>query len=368
MIRVSQSCIGKAERAAASAVIEKGFLGMGPEVQNFERELAAYIGVDEVVAVSSGTAALHLALQALGIGRGDDVLVPSITYVATHQAITATGATPVSVDVDPRHGVIDLDDARKRLTKKTKAIVPVHYASFTAFMPDVMSFAREAGIRVVEDAAHSFGGLRGGKRIGAEGDIVCFSFDGIKNITSGEGGAVVTTDREVAQKVKDCRLLGVMNDSNARYRRERTWAMAVEDQGWRYHMSDIMAAIGRAQLGRIDELAGARRALVENYDALLKGNTKVKTVIRPRSDDVPHIYPVLVGAESRDRVREELLNAGVQTGIHYYPNHLLSKFRTDYVLPKAELWGESTLSLPLHPNLTPEQQDTVVQCLELALG
>jgi dTDP-4-amino-4,6-dideoxygalactose transaminase len=368
MIRVSQSCIGKAERAAASAVIEKGFLGMGPEVQNFEKELADYIGVGEVVAVNSGTAALHLALQALGIGPGDEVLVPSITYVATYQAITATGANAVSVDIDPCRGIIDLDDARKRLSKNTRAIVPVHYASFTAFMPDVMSFAREAGIRVVEDAAHSFGGCRGGKRIGAEGDIVCFSFDGIKNITSGEGGAVVTTDREVAQKVKDCRLLGVMNDSAARYRKERTWAMSVEEQGWRYHMSDIMAAIGRAQLGRIDELAGARRVLVENYDALLKGNTKVKTVIRPRSDDVPHIYPVLVGVESRDRVREELLKAGVQTGIHYYPNHLLSKFRTDYGLPTAELWGESTLSLPLHPNLTPDQQDTVAQRLEIALG
>lgn len=368
MIRVSQSCIGDAENAAVAAILEKGFLGMGPEVQSFEAELAGYIGAGEVVAVSSGTAALHLALQALGIGRGDDVLVPAITYVATYQAITATGANAVSVDIDPHNGVIDLADANRRLTKNTKAIVPVHYASFTGFMPEVTSFAQKAGIRVVEDAAHSFGGSRQGKRIGVEGDVICFSFDGIKNITSGEGGAVVTTDREVAAKIKDCRLLGVMNDSNARYRRERTWAMAVEDQGWRYHMSDVMAAIGRAQLGRIDELANARRALVKNYDALLNGNTKVKTVIRPRSDDVPHIYPVLVGAEFRDRVREELLNAGIQTGIHYYPNHLLSKFRTDYVLPKAELWGESTLSLPLHPNLTPDQQDTVVRCLEIALG
>lgn len=363
MIRVSQSCIGDAENDAVAAILEKGFLGMGPEVQKFEAELAEYIGVDDVVAVSSGTAALHLALQAIGLGRGDDVLVPSITYVATYQAITATGATPISVDVDPRHGVIDLNDARNRLTKNTKAILPVHYASFTGFIPEVMSFAKEAGIRVVEDAAHSFGGLRDGKRIGAEGDVVCFSFDGIKNITSGEGGAVVTTDKAVTEKVKDSRLLGVMNDSNARYRRDRTWAMAVEEQGWRYHMSDIMAAIGRVQLSRISRLADVRRALVANYDCLLEGIKQIETVIRPCGDDVPHIYPVHVGADIRDAVRDELLRVGVQTGIHYYPNHLLSKFSCNYDLPKSELWGRSTLSLPLHPNLSREQQNTVVNCI-----
>lgn len=367
MIRVSQSCIGEAENDAVAAILEKGFLGMGPEVQKFEEELAEYIGVDDVVAVSSGTAALHLALQAIGVGRGDDVLVPSITYVATYQAITATGATPVSVDVDRQHGVIDLGDARKRLTKNTKAIVPVHYASFTGFIPDVMSFAKEAGIRVVEDAAHSFGGLRDGKRIGAEGDVICFSFDGIKNITSGEGGAIVTADKAVADRVKDTRLLGVINDSNARYRRERTWAMAVEHQGWRYHMSDIMAAIGRVQLGRIEELAGIRRELVETYDLLFGSSTKIQVAIRPRSTDVPHIYPIHVGANTRDFVREELLKAGVQTGIHYYPNHLLSKFSCNYILPQAELWGRSTLSLPLHPKLTQEQQKTVVNCIKSIL-
>ena len=363
MIRVSQSCIGKAESDAVAAILEKGFLGMGPEVQKFEEDLSEYIGVDEVVAMSSGTAALHLALQALGIGRGDDVLVPSITYVATYQAITATGATPVSVDVDPHHGVIDLNDARKRLTKNTKAIVPVHYASFTGFIPDVMSFAKEAGIRVVEDAAHSFGGLRDGKRIGAEGDVLCFSFDGIKNITSGEGGAVLTADRAVAEKIRDARLLGVMNDSNARYRRERTWAMAVEEQGWRYHMSDIMAAIGRVQLSRIDELAAARRALVGAYHSALESNKNVEVVVQPSSDDVPHIYPIRVKESSRDRIRDELMNANVQTGIHYFPNHLLSKFLCGYSLSQAEAWGRSTLSLPLHPNLTAEQQATVIQCL-----
>lgn len=367
MIRVSQSCIGEAENEAVSAILEKGFLGMGPEVQKFEKELAAYIGVDDVVAVSSGTAALHLALQAIGVGRGDDVLVPSITYVATYQAITATGATPISVDIDPRHGVIDLDDARNRLTKNTKAILPVHYASFTGFIPDVMSFAKEVGIRVVEDAAHSFGGLRDGKRIGAEGDVICFSFDGIKNITSGEGGAVVTADKAVIEKIKDSRLLGVMNDSNARYRRDRTWAMAVEEQGWRYHMSDIMAAIGRAQLARIAKLADVRRALVANYDSLLGDIKQIETVICPRGDDVPHIYPVHVGADIRDSVREELLRVGVQTGIHYYPNHLLSKFSCNYNLPKSESWGKSALSLPLHPNLSREQQNIVVTHIKSVL-
>lgn len=363
-IRLSKCSVGEEEKAAVARVLDSEFLGMGKEVQAFELELQNFFGTkNHVICVNTGTAALHLALLGLDIGPGDEVLVPSITYVASYQAISATGAKAVSCDVNPRTGFLDVKDAEKRITPNTKAIMPVHYASQTSGLKEVYELAKRKNLRIVEDAAHSIGGYSDGKRVGLEGDIICFSFDGIKNITSGEGGAVVTGDKKLAQRIQDARLLGVEKDTEKRFSQGRSWVFDVQHQGFRYHMSDIMAAIGREQLKKIEKLAARRKELVQVYLKELKGSANVKLLDINFDGIVPHIFVVLVNPQRRDELMIELKEKGVATGLHYHPNHLLSYYKPQYSLPGAESFGASMLTLPLHPDLGEDDVQYVVKCL-----
>ncbi len=369
MIRLSKSFVSQAEIDSVTEVLKRGFLGMGDEVRNFEDELAAYIGITDVVCVNTGTAALQLALQAADIRAGDEVLVPSLTYVASFQAVTASGAVPIACDVRESDGLLDLDDAERRITKKTRAIMPVHYASFLGDIDSVYGFARKHQLRVIEDAAHAFGCTHNGRRVGSFGDIVCFSFDGIKNITSGEGGAVVSADRALMDKVRDARLLGVERDSERRYQGERSWEFDVTSQGWRYHMSDVMAAIGRVQLRRFEsELAPKRITLAHHYRDKLTGVPKIRLLTNNASGVVPHIFPICVLGGRRNEVRSALESAGIQTGIHYLPNHLLTYFSgSRQSLPVVERLYSELLTLPLHPRLEVADCDKVVEVISETL-
>ncbi len=366
MIKLARSIIGNEEKRAVEAVLDRAFLGMGPEVQAFEKELEDYLGSDRrVLCVNTGTSALHLALQAIGLHAGDEVLVPSLTFVATFQAISATGANPVACDVDEKTWLLDLEDAERRLTAKTKAIVPVHYASEPGNVEKLYQFAKKHGLRVVEDAAHSFGCEYKGRRIGSFGDITCFSFDGIKNITSGEGGAVVTSDPQVIAAVADARLLGVCKDSEKRYRNERSWEFDVTEQGWRYHMSDIMAAIGRVQLRRFEsEFRQKRMELASIYRKRLSHSPYLELIPTQGEGIVPFMVPVRIRNDRRDAARAALLQREIEVGIHYKPSHLLSKFgRASEKLPVAEAIYRELLSLPLHPGLSSGDVEEVCQIL-----
>ena len=200
MIRLSKSKIGEEEKSAVINVLDKEYLGMGEEVELFEKDLSKLF-LRDTICVSSGTAAVQLAIQACGIGFGDEVLVPSMTYVATFQAIKATGAEPIACDISEETCLIDLEDALSKLSKNTKAIIPVHYTGGVGNLNELYSFASKYKLRVIEDAAHAFGSKYQNKLVGSIGDIVCFSFDGIKNITSGEGGCVVTNDSKVIENI-----------------------------------------------------------------------------------------------------------------------------------------------------------------------
>ncbi len=358
IIRLSRSIVGKAEAdAVASVIIDGGYLGMGKEVRAFESEIADYLGVPpaSVCCVNSGTAALHLAAQAL-LKPGEDVLVQSLTFVATFQAISAAGGRPVACEVLPGSATIDLADAEKRVTAKTKAIMPVHYAGYSGDLDAVYAFAKRRGLRVIEDAAHAFGGYYKGKKIGSFGDVACFSFDGIKNITSGEGGAIVTKDPAVLSAAGDARLLGVEKDTENRFKGARSWEFDVKRQGYRFHMSDMFAALGRVQLRRLDsEFAPARRRLAGLYRNLLSETSTLKMFETDLESVVPHIFPVRVLDGKRDALGESLKNAGVETGLHYKPCHLLSFYGGgSSKLPVTEkIWAE-LLTLPLHPGLSPD--------------
>lgn len=368
-IRLSKSSISQAEKDAVMAVLDHEFLGMGAEVQAFESEIAEYIGVEpfEVVCVNTGTSALQLAVSGLDIGPGDEVLVPSLTYVASYQAISATGAKPVSVDVLEDTLFIDMQDAKNRVSPNTKAIMPVHYASDSKSMELVYEFAHLHGLRVIEDAAHSFGCVRNGKKVGSIGDVICFSFDGIKNITSGEGGAVVTKDSALLERLKDGRLLGVQKDTERRFKGERSWDFDVSHQGYRFHMSNIFAAIGREQLKRIEEFKGKRQKIAQYYCERLSLIEGVELLDLAWTENVPHIFVIKVLNGKRDAMMEALRNNGIQCGIHYKPNHQLTLYKTDYALPVVDKLAKEILTIPLHADLTEQEVDYVVSNIDLFL-
>lgn len=365
IIRLSKSCIGEAEKSAVLKVLDHEFLGMGEDVRCFEEALSLFLGRD-CVCVVNGTAALHLALQACGVGQDDEVLVQSLTYVASFQAISATGAKPIACDINAETCTIDLKDARRRLTPRTKAIMPVHYSGGVGELDEIYSFAKKYSLRVIEDAAHAFGTSFNGSKVGAVGDVVCFSFDGIKNLTCGEGACIATNDKVVLQKIKDTRLLGVRNDSELRYNGKRSWDINVTEQGWRYHMSNIMAAIGLEQLKKFPQIAKKRQKLARLYDEILKGDAECSRILHNYSEVVPHIYTIKLNKmKDRSLLRKEMLEFGIQTGVHYKPNHQLEFFQnighgklrvTDKIYP-------TLLTLPLHTDL--ELSDVEYICKKL---
>ena len=351
-LRLSKSIISTKEIFAVKNILKRGFLGMGPEVKKFENNLKDYLGRD-VVCFNSGTAALQIALQACGIGEGHEVLVPSITYVASFQAISATGAVPVSCDIDMENMQISLINLKKRISNKTKAIMPVHFAGSASQLPKIYKFAKDNKLRVIEDAAHAFGTKVNGKKIGSFGDITCFSFDGIKNITTGEGGCLVTASKKILSRARDIRLLGIENESNKRYAGHRNWISDVKMQGWRYHMSDINASIGIIQLKRFSKLSRIRKNICKSYDKKFRNHEFIKTFKRNYKEEVPHIYVIRVlGLKNRESLRKKLLKKGIQTGIHYYPNYKYTKFKdSKFLFPNTEQIYKELLTLPLHPDI-----------------
>ena len=372
LLRLSRSIVGEAEAAAVSRVITAiGYLGMGDEVRLFEEEIAAYLGVSasQVMAVNTGTAALHLAMEA-ALEPGDEVLIPSLTYVASFQAALGAGCVPVPCDVRPSDGLIDLEDAVRRITPLTRAVMPVHYAGNPAAIDAVYEFAARHNLRVIEDAAHAFGSTHKGRKVGSFGDLVCFSFDGIKNITSGEGGAVVTADPVAAQRIRDARLLSVENDTEKRYAGTRSWDFDVKRRGFRYHMSNLMAAIGRVQLTRLEsEFIPARKRLVRIYHDRFKDALGVALLDLDISAVVAHIYPVRILNGRRAALINALQDKGIPTGMHYKPSHLLTLFGGGAVsLPKAEGLAEELVTLPLHPGLSDDDVHYICDAALAALS
>lgn len=353
-IRLSKSCIGQEEIDAVTDVLKREYLGMGIDVHKFEDDLKEFFGRD-VTLVNTGTAALHLACQGIGLKEGDEVLVQSLTYVACFQAIRATGATPVACEVTDDTLTIDLEDAERKVTPRTKAIMPVHYAGQVGDLDAIYAFAKKHNLRVIEDASHGFGTIYKGRKIGSFGDVACISMDGIKNITSGEGGMIITDDPKVQKIVKDARLLSVQNDTDSRFKGTRTWVFDVDQAGWRYHMSNIMAAIGYTQLKKFPKFKEIRQRLAKIYQQELTGVDGVKLIPCNYDEVVPHIVVIRVREDKRDAVKEALNEAGVGTGMHYRPNHLLTLFagnQDNKTLTHTDQVYRELITVPLHPDLT----------------
>lgn len=367
-IRLSRSDLGQSEKTAVCEVLNDGYLGMGPIVSEFEISLGKYFA-RPVICVSSGTAALHLALQAIGVGPGDEVIVPDITYVATLQAVSATGAKPVICDIETKSISLSIDTVLRKLTARTKAIILVHYAGVPAVDYDLLlKLANEKGITLIEDAAHAFGTRVNNELIGAKGHITCFSFDGIKNITCGEGGCIVTDDPKVIKKVSDARLLGVENDSFKRFQGERSLVFDVKEQGWRYHMQSANAAIGLVQLNRLEEFRQKKYSLWKNYHEQILGKLShlcYPVLPAPNPDILPHIYPVLLKDPSyMDKLIELFKRNMIQYGRHYQPNSHLTFYKNNKSFcPVAETYFNDSITLPFHTLLTKDEQSRIIETL-----
>jgi dTDP-4-amino-4,6-dideoxygalactose transaminase len=367
--------VGPEELAEVRKVFEETVnFGLGVHVERFEQEIRKLLGGGvEVVCVNTGTAALHLALEALAFPRGSEVIVPSITFVASYAAISAAGLTPVSCEVLHPSGHLDPADVETRITAKTVAVMPVAYTGCDFDRQKIYDLAGRRKLRVIEDDAHAFGSInRDGRPFGASGDVVCFSFDGIKNITCGEGGAIVTADTDLARKIRVRRSLGIEKDVELRYKGQRAWEYDVAVQGFRYHMSNINAAIGTAQLAKLPAFKARKQALVAAYTQEierqgLKG--RLVPTQTPLPTDCLHIFSCLlpVGTE-RNKVRAGLAAEGVESGFHYVPNHTHTLYRSSYDLPVAEDMGRRLISLPFHASVEVEQVRGVVAAVKKQLG
>jgi perosamine synthetase len=332
---------------------------IGRFIGEFESEVAELAGTRFAVATNNGTTALHLALVALGIGPGDEVIVPTLTYVATANAVTYCGAIPVLADVQPSTGNLDPVDFARRITSRTRAVIPVHLYGVPADMDEIGRIADAASIAVVEDAAEAHGARFGGAPVGSLGSAGVFSFFGNKIVSTGEGGAVTTDDPELADRLRLYRGQGM--DPQRRYR--------FPVIGYNYRMTNIQAALGLAQLERFDELLRIRTAIADQYSRRLAALAPKIELTATRSDvtAVPWLQNIWLG-DASERVRDELMAhldaEGIDSRPVFYPMHVLPPYRTDERFPVADDWSVRGISLPLHTALRPEDVDRVCDVLE----
>ena len=346
--------------AAAAAVLASGWPGTGPVVEQFEDAFAAYVGAPHAVAVTSGTAALHLALLLLDLVPGDEVVTSPITFVGANQVILHAGAVPVFADVDPDRGDLDLDSVAERLGPRTRAVIATHLGGTPVDLAELYALAAAHGVAVVEDAAHACGSSYDGVRIGGHPGMQAFSFQSTKNLTTVDGGMLCLRDTDDAARARRLRWMGIDQDT---WTRSRTpgyrWPYVVDEVGHKYAMNDLNAAIGLAHLPLLDEGNDRRRSIADRYRKGLDGVEGVQ-VVDPRPDRCSATYLSSILAERRDHLVDALGDAGVGTGVHYRRNDLHSIFGEPCDLPGAEAYWTRTLSLPVHLGLTDDDVDEVI--------
>jgi dTDP-4-amino-4,6-dideoxygalactose transaminase len=369
--RLSELEFDEREISAIQETIDSGWITSGPRTEAFEKAFAQFCGTTEAVAVSNGTAALLLALKALDIGPGDEVLVPSLTFVATAAAVVHCGARPVLVDIcSLENPTLCAEDAVRKLTSRTKAIVPVHYAGIPADMDRLCPLAESNGLHLIEDAAHAPGARYSGRACGSFGAAGCFSFFGNKNMTTAEGGMITTNDAALARRVRLLRSHGMTVSSWDRDK-GRPPQYDVLEFGFNFRFDDIRAALGLVQLSKLAEFNRKRAELAGRYNrAFSEGPFDIVLPLASAgASKTPshHIYPiVLASAEQRDSLAEQLKAEGIQTSIHYPPIHQFSAFRRSGLevrLPVTEAFASRELTLPLFPSLSISQLDRIVSAV-----
>jgi len=366
-IPVFKPLLENEEFCAAKEALEIGWLGMGEAVGRFEDALHTYIGLSDryIAAVSTGHAALHLAMIIAKVGPGDEVITPSFNNIADFQAILAVGARPVFCDIDDETLCIDVNQAISLITQRTKAIIAMDYDCILCDHDNVTKLANEYNLRVIHDAAHSFGSFYRGRKIGTFSDICIFSFDPVKTITCIDGGAIIVRSQEELDELHELRLIGMGQPSSVMYKNQRAWTYDVKRLGFRYHMANLHAAIGLAQLRKIDRISNVRRQICRHYNKRLCDIPNVRVPNTDFKDVTPFLYYIRVPENLREGLRGFLSNNGIDTGIHWQPGHSFSLLKN---YPKGNLKvtekvALEILSLPLSSTMDISDADRVADAI-----
>jgi dTDP-4-amino-4,6-dideoxygalactose transaminase len=365
--------VGEEEIAAIAEVIRSGWLTMGPKTIEFEKRFASYVGARHAIAVSSGTAALHLSLDAAGVGTGDEVLVPATTFTATGEVVKYLGARPVLVDVESQTMNIDVRDAAAKVTPNTRAIIPVHVGGLPCDMDKIHSLARAHHLHVIEDAAHALPSAYRGARVGSISELTAFSFYATKTLTTGEGGMITTDDERYARRIRLMRLHGIAGDAWKRYAHNGSWYYEVVEAGYKYNLTDIQAALGLVQLSKCDGMRDSRARIADRYNAAFSQLSALDlppTV--PDRDSSWHLYVLRLQLDrlkmDRNAFVNELRSRGIGTSVHFIPLNLHPFYQKAYGYgpgdcPAAEAEFSRCISLPIYPGMEDSAINQVVDAV-----
>lgn len=377
LIQVFRPSFGQEEIDAVAEVLKSGWLGLGPKTAEFEEKFAAYCGAKYAVALNSCTAALHLSLVAFGIKEGDEVLVSPMTFVSTVHAVIYVGATPVFVDVEPDTLCMSVEDIKRKVTPRTRAVIPVHYGGHPCEMDEIMQIARQNNLIVIEDAAHACGAEYKGRKVGSIGDTTCFSFHAVKNLATGDGGMVTTNHLEIVNLLRRLRWVGIDKDTWERTEHgimelglgiqkysAYDWYYEIHELGYKCHMNDINAALGLVQLKKLDSTNEKRRALARQYDKAFQDVGWVSVPVERCSvKSAYHNY--VIKTPYRDELNRHLKTKRIASGVHYVPIHLQPYYKKicNAHVPVAEDVWRRILTLPLYPDLSDDDMEYVISSI-----
>lgn len=363
--------ITKEDKMAVRDALGSALLTDGPRLRQFEEAFARFTGAKYAIGVSNATSALHLSLKAIGVGKGDEVIVPDMTFVATANAVVLSGAIPVFADVEKETMNISVDSIKKRISSKTKALLPVHFAGRSCDVAGINKIAKEYNLKIIEDCAHAIGTKCNRKHVGNFGSAGCFSFYPTKNITTIEGGMVVTNSKNVAKYVMTARNHGITKTLAQRYSHGKPWDYDMEESGYNYRLDEVRSALGLSQIKRIKRLNALRKESFEYYNKKLKD---IRYLITPnsssRDDHAYHLYILRVQKNnkvSRDELFKQLLQRGIRTSVHYKPLHMFTAFKKSGSdvkdLKNSTSLYDEIISLPFYPNISRKQQKYVVSSI-----
>ena len=368
-IQLFKPWMGSEEYEALREPLETGWIGSGPKVIEFERRFAEYIGVKHAVALNSGTAALHLAMLVAGVDGGE-VLTTPMTFVSSNHCILHAGGEPVFCDIEPDTLNLAIEGLEASITKRTRAILAVHYGGHACDMDPILEIAARHGLQVIEDAAQGCGGSYRDHRLGSLGDIGCFSFDSRKNLSTGDGGMLTTDDDIVAERVQRLKWMGISRGTWERFSTDRpSWDYDVTELGFKYLMNDIAASLGLVQLAKLERGNSLRRTLLERYrDAFAEVEGVELLATRPYGQSA--CYCAVIQVDDRDSMHEFLSDHGIESAVHFLPTHLIPLYQkyNRGRLPVADAIWQRILTIPLFPDLTADQQERVVEIIRRSVS
>ena len=363
--------ISNDDKRIVNKALDQTMLTFGPQLEKFESDFSKYTKAKYAIAVSNCTAALHLSLKALGIKEKDEVIIPDLTFVADANAILACNAKPIIVDINKNNFFLSISNLKKNITKKTKAIIPVHIYGQVCNIDEVLDVARAHNLKVVEDCAHSIGTFHKSKHVGTIGNTGCFSFYPIKNITTAEGGMVITNSKNIADKIRQLRSHGMSKSLKGRYTDGYPWVFDIVEPGYNYRLDEIRCALGISQLRRVTKINKMRKTVASYYHSKLQNIPGIilPDIVNDKSHSY-HLYTIRVTKSfgmSRNQLFKKLKRAGIRTTVYWMPIHEFSAYnkyvKKSNVTNTSKIYDE-ILSLPLFPNISKKHQDAVINCIK----